>query len=135
MSLLGRMLHESVPDETRDPLAGARLERLRRRLDRLCAEVADLAAEAAETDLSETPEVLGRCWRLLALVAGPADAPPDVFCHPASRPGTGTKEEGGGSRNLNCPDCDHQIESVPGIAEYDCPQCGCRFYDDQPEEE
>lgn len=108
MSALGQL-----PDGEINVLERERIARLRRRLERAALEVADLAQEAAECDLAATAEAVGRAWRLLVLVAGP----PDLLAS-------------AGSRNLNCPECDHQIESVPGIAQYECPQCGSEFYDE-----
>ncbi len=99
--------------------------------------------EAGSASTAEAALSLGR--RFVGIESDPgyfdiacqriADAPPPVFCHPSSRPDTGTKEEGGGTYNLNCPECDYQVQIVPGQIEYDCPQCGCPFYSEEPEEE
>ena len=113
-----------------DPLAGKRLDRLRRRLDRMALDVADVAEEADEAGLTKTADALVRAARLLFLVIGPPDRPAFLL-----RRSVAVKDESDGSRTLNCPGCDHQIESVPGVAEYECPQCGCPFYDEKLDEE
>jgi len=114
MSALGQL-----PDGEINVLERERIARLRRRLDRATLEMADLTQEAAECDLAATADALGRAWRLLVLVAGP----PHRLMTAAIRASAGL-------RNLNCPECGHQIESLRGIAQHECPQCGSEFFDE-----